>query len=76
MCVFLRIQAPLTGHLVLWIFSDCKRLIISGCIMLMPSNSDFVYLDPGRKLAAAGWEMILFLLKVLLSLTAKSTVKQ
>lgn len=42
----------------------------------MPSNSDFVYLDPGRKLTAAGWEMILFLLKVLLSLTAKSTVKQ
>lgn len=44
--------------------------------MLTPSNSDIVCLDPGRKLVAAGWEVVLFLLKVLLSLTAKSTVKQ
>lgn len=42
----------------------------------MSSDSDIVYLDPGRKLVAAGWEVVLFLLKVLLSLTAKSTVKQ
>ena len=44
--------------------------------MLMPSNFDIVCLDPGRKRVAAGWEAVLFLLKVLLSLTAKSTVKQ
>jgi len=42
----------------------------------MSSDSDIVCLDPGRKLVAAGWELVLFLLKVLLSLTAKSTVKQ
>lgn len=44
--------------------------------MLMPSDSYIVCLDPGRKRVAAGWEVFLFLLKVLLSLTAKSTVKQ
>jgi hypothetical protein len=44
--------------------------------MLMSSDSDIVCLNPGRKLVAAGWEVVLFLLKVLLSLTAKSTVKQ
>lgn len=44
--------------------------------MLMPSNSDIVCLDLGRKRVAAGREVVLFLLKVLLSLTAKSTVKQ
>ncbi len=76
MYVFLRIQEHLTGHLILWIFPICKWLIISSWIMLMPSNSDIVCLDPGRKRVAAGWEVVLFLLKVLLSLTAKSTVKQ